>query len=246
MAVSLHGTGGAWLVAGETADADRLHQTLVNSLDRKVCNTVNVCCVPRARAAELVPIVIAALDEAATRRGTDGRLHVETGSVPYVDDSHFARRVVVRRVDGDHDETFASPIPVELLANEWEWEHSPEMALVVVDDVDAGGAALQPPQSTVHRLVDRSASIRRSTTGSTPPSTHRSSVTGSRGGSTASTRSTRRSSVCRTGSTAVSWRVARSCPATRSTRCAIGRRSTTRRSAGDSGAHAGRIRPTRR
>ena len=47
VAVSLHGTGGAWLVAGETADPDRLHHTLVNSLDRKVCNTVNVCCVPR-------------------------------------------------------------------------------------------------------------------------------------------------------------------------------------------------------
>ena len=47
IAVSLHGTGGAWIVAGETADTDRLHHTLVSSLDRKVCNTVNVCCVSR-------------------------------------------------------------------------------------------------------------------------------------------------------------------------------------------------------
>ena len=137
VAVSLHGTGGAWLVAGETADPDRLHHTLVNSLDRKVCNTVNVCCIPRTRAADLVPVVVAAIDEAAAGRGTSGRLHVETGSVPYVDASHFTRRVVVRRADGDHDETFASPITADELANEWEWEHSPEMALVVVDDVDA-------------------------------------------------------------------------------------------------------------
>ena len=57
--------------------------------------------------------------------------------MPYVDASHFTRRVVVRRADGDHDESFASPIPADELANEWEWEHSPEMALVVVDDVDA-------------------------------------------------------------------------------------------------------------
>ena len=137
VAVSLHGTGGAWLVAGETADADRLHHTLVNSLDRKVCNTVNVCCVPRTRADELVPVVIAAVNEAAAGRGTDGRLHVEAGSVSYVAESHFARPVVVRRADGDHHESFASPIAAEMLANEWEWEHSPEMALVVVDDVDA-------------------------------------------------------------------------------------------------------------
>jgi len=137
VAVSLHGTGGAWLVAGESADPDRLHHTLVNSLDRKVCNTVNVCCVARARAADLVPVVVAALREAAARRGTEGRLHVEAESVSYVDAEVFTRRVVVKRADGEHDEPFGTPITAEMLANEWEWEHSPEMALVVVDDVDA-------------------------------------------------------------------------------------------------------------
>jgi glutamate-5-semialdehyde dehydrogenase len=136
VAVSLHGTGGAWIVAGETADPVRLHQTLVNSLDRKVCNTVNVCCIPRRRAAELVPVVIAALSEAAAGRDTEGRIHVEADSVQYVDDSAFTRRVVVRRADGDHDEPFASTIGVDELGREWEWEHSPEMSLVVVDDVD--------------------------------------------------------------------------------------------------------------
>ena len=136
VAVSLHGTGGAWIVAGRSADPDRLRQTLVNSLDRKVCNTVNVCCVPRARAAELVPVVVAAIGEAAARRGTEGRLHVETGSVHDVDEALFTRRVVVRRADGEHDEPFASPIGVDELGTEWEWEHSPEMAVVVVDDVD--------------------------------------------------------------------------------------------------------------
>ena len=95
----------------DSADPDRLHQTLVNSLDRKVCNTVNVCCVPRARAAELVPVVVAAIGAAAARRGTDGRLHVETGSVHVRRTRRCStRRVVVRRADGDHDEPFASPI----------------------------------------------------------------------------------------------------------------------------------------
>jgi glutamate-5-semialdehyde dehydrogenase len=137
VAVSLHGTGGAWLVVGESADTDRLRHTLVNSLDRKVCNTANVCCIPRARAADLVPVVVAALIEEAARRGTDGRLHVEASSVPYIDPVELERRVTIRRADGDHDEPFASEIDVDELGTEWEWEHSPEISLVVVDDVAA-------------------------------------------------------------------------------------------------------------
>ena len=39
--VSLHGTGGAWVVAGEHADADTLQTVVQHSLDRKVCNTLN-------------------------------------------------------------------------------------------------------------------------------------------------------------------------------------------------------------
>ena len=45
--VSLHGTGGAWIVADATADADKFAQAVYHSLDRKVCNTLNVCCIPR-------------------------------------------------------------------------------------------------------------------------------------------------------------------------------------------------------
>jgi glutamate-5-semialdehyde dehydrogenase len=135
VAVSLHGTGGAWLVAGETADPVRLHHALVNSLDRKVCNTVNVCCIPQGRADELVPVVVDALRTAAARRDTGGRVHVEVSSIPHVEATLFERRVTVRRADGDHDEPFASPIDVGEVGKEWEWEHSPEITLVVVDDV---------------------------------------------------------------------------------------------------------------
>ncbi|MGH9133781.1 MAG: aldehyde dehydrogenase family protein [Ilumatobacteraceae bacterium] len=137
VAVSLHGTGGAWLVAGASADTDRLHHTLVSSLDRKVCNTVNVCCIPRARAAELVPVVIAGLTEAAACRDAGGRLHVEASSVVYVDSEQFERLVTVERADGAHREPFASTVELDELATEWDWERSPEITLVVVDDVDA-------------------------------------------------------------------------------------------------------------
>ena len=53
--VSLHGTGGAWLIADVSADTERFAAAVLHSLDRKVCNTLNVCCIVRDRAAELTP-----------------------------------------------------------------------------------------------------------------------------------------------------------------------------------------------
>lgn len=70
--VSLHGTGGAWLIADETADAARFAAAVANSIDRKVCNTLNVCCIVESRAADLVPLFRDAL-----RRG---RIHEGAGA----------------------------------------------------------------------------------------------------------------------------------------------------------------------
>jgi len=72
---SLHGTGGAWLVAAASADADRFALAVRHSLDRKVCNTLNVCCIVRSRAAELVPRFHAAAREAASERGVEPIVH---------------------------------------------------------------------------------------------------------------------------------------------------------------------------
>ena len=69
--VSLHGTGGAWVVAGESADAERFAASVIHSLDRKVCNTLNVCCIPRSRR-ELVPVFLDAVDKAAAGIGAAG------------------------------------------------------------------------------------------------------------------------------------------------------------------------------
>ena len=73
--VSLHGTGGAWLIAGATADAHRFTQSIRHSLDRKVCNTVNVVCIPRSRYADLVPAFHAAANEAAAARNVTPVVH---------------------------------------------------------------------------------------------------------------------------------------------------------------------------
>lgn len=101
--VSLHGTGGAWIVASERADPTALAAAIEHSLDRKVCNTMNVCCIPRTRSTEFGEVVVAAAQRAAAQRSTEA---------------------VVHRADiADFDR----------LGHEWEWETSPEFWLVEVE-----------------------------------------------------------------------------------------------------------------
>jgi len=135
--VSLHGTGGAWVVAGESADAAQLTAIVTHSLDRKVCNTLNVCVIAASRASDLVPALLAGLEAAGSARGTSARLHVVVGSEAHVPSECFERRVAIDRADGVHDEPFASTLDEAELATEWEWENSPEVTLVVASDVRA-------------------------------------------------------------------------------------------------------------
>ena len=134
--VSLHGTGGAWVVVAPDADVRRFRATVRHSLDRKVCNTLNVCCIVGERAAELVPVFLAAVSEAAEGRGAEARVHVTDAAEPSVPVADAARRVRVVRADGAYDEPFVSAIDVDRLGHEWEWEGSPEVTLHVVDSVD--------------------------------------------------------------------------------------------------------------
>jgi glutamate-5-semialdehyde dehydrogenase len=103
--VSLHGTGGAWIVVSEHADLDVLAQTIEHSLDRKVCNTMNVCCILRSNAQMVGSVISDAAQRAARRRGTEATMH--------------------RVTDEDHDR----------LCAEWEWENAPEYWLVEVESV---------------------------------------------------------------------------------------------------------------
>ncbi len=134
--VSLHGTGGAWVVAGEQADAATVQAVVQHSLDRKVCNTLNVCAIPASRAADLVPAFLSGLDAAGAARSTTPRLHVVNRSTSFVPTELFDRSVDVDRASGTVTEPYATALPESDLAVEWEWENSPEVTLVVVDDVD--------------------------------------------------------------------------------------------------------------
>ena len=134
--VSLHGTGGAWIVAGAHADAEAFGAAVYHSLDRKVCNTLNTCCIVAERADDLVPVFLEALERAGERRGSKAKLHVLESSVEAVPKAWFARRVVVARADGEHEERQAEPIAERDLGVEWEWEDSPVVTLAIVASVD--------------------------------------------------------------------------------------------------------------
>lgn len=134
--VSLHGTGGAWIVAGPDARREALDGAVYGSLDRKACNTLNVCCIQRARATELVPAFLAGLARAGDARGHGCKLHVAAGDETAVPVDWFSRRTLVRRAEGDVDEPLAETIARHDLGREWEWEETPEVSLVLVEDTD--------------------------------------------------------------------------------------------------------------
>ena len=133
--VSLHGTGGAWMVAGPAADPARFEAAAYHSLDRKVCNTLNVCAIVRERADALVPVFLRAL-EAAGQRRRGAKLHVAEGSEAYIPAAWREARVTVARAQGDREEPLVEPLPLADLGREWEWEETPEVTLLVVDSVE--------------------------------------------------------------------------------------------------------------
>jgi glutamate-5-semialdehyde dehydrogenase len=133
--VSLHGTGGAWIVADTDADPHRFRAAVINSLDRKVCNTLNTCCVTEAAAAQLVPVFLDALAEAARRRDARPKLWVVDGQTEPIPSDWFAE-VTITRAEGDITETQTSTLGWDDLGREWEWENSPEVTLAIVRDVD--------------------------------------------------------------------------------------------------------------
>jgi len=131
--VSLHGTGGAWLVADATADAERFYAAVFHSLDRKVCNTLNVCCIVRRRADELLPVFLEALERAGERR-RGCKLHVAQADFDRLPDAWRTARATVIRAEGPVHEPLAEPIADADLGREWEWEETPEVSLKIVED----------------------------------------------------------------------------------------------------------------
>ena len=147
--VSLHGTGGAWIVAGAAAGADEFDAAVRASLDRKVCNTLNTCCILEHRADELVPVFLGALTAAADLRGTNAKLHLVDGQADRVPDSWFDHAPIAR-AEGLVSEPRTEMLGWDDLGIEWEWEQSPEVTLVIVPSIER---AVELFNATSPRLV---------------------------------------------------------------------------------------------
>jgi glutamate-5-semialdehyde dehydrogenase len=162
-AVSLHGTGGAWMIADTAADAARFHAAVFHSLDRKVCNTLNVCCIVRDRADDLVPAFLKALRQAGERRGHPAKLHVLDAAHALLPADWREARVAVARAEGVREELQVELLPEAELGREWEWEDSPEVTLAVVDDLAAATALFNcfSPQFTASLISEDAEAQRR-------------------------------------------------------------------------------------
>ena len=136
IAVSLHGTGGAWIVAASDANPTSLEAAISASLDRKVCNTVNTVVLTEGSAAAQIDAVLGAVRAAADARNAEPKLHVTAQAQSLIPVEWF-EAVPIDRAEGAVTEPRVEPIAEDGLGTEWEWENSPEMSIAVVADTAA-------------------------------------------------------------------------------------------------------------
>lgn len=105
---SLHGTGGAWMFVEASANAEAVYNAVRFSLDRKVCNTLNVLVLARAAVEKLGPVVERALRE----------VNAQVAVVPGSEGVVTAERTIAE----------------DALGQEWEWDGVPELSFVIADD----------------------------------------------------------------------------------------------------------------
>jgi glutamate-5-semialdehyde dehydrogenase len=105
---SLHGTGGAWMFVEASASPELLENAVRFSLDRKVCNTLNVLILERAAIQKLGAHLALVL------RDLSAKVAVVAGSEGVVSAS--------------------SSIAEAELGREWEWEGTPELSFIIARD----------------------------------------------------------------------------------------------------------------
>ncbi len=151
--VSLHGTGGAWMIVGESAQLSELSQYVEHSLDRKVCNTMNVICVPVSKASIFVPVILESATRAAGKRNTAPRIHAVNGAEKYLPQKTV---ISVRRADGAHEEEQISVSNESALGHEFEWEENPEFFIVLTESTEHAMRLFNQysPQFVVSAITD--------------------------------------------------------------------------------------------
>ena len=87
----------------------------------------------------MLPALLKGLTAAAKGRGAEPKLHVAAGSQAQLDGElldWFETKVSIGRAEGLVEEPKAELIDANRLGQEWEWEDSPEITLVLVDSVE--------------------------------------------------------------------------------------------------------------
>ena len=123
-------------MASRHTRAAAFEEAVTRSLDRKVCNTLNVCCLPRDQAKVLIPSLLSGLAEAGKRLGQKYKIHVVEDDADALPAQLFETEILVRRAEGDVAEMQAEKLPLKQLGHEWEWEQTPEISLKIVDSLE--------------------------------------------------------------------------------------------------------------
>lgn len=121
--VSLHGTGGAWMHVASDVETSRIRSIVEASLDRKVCNTVNVITIG-GDDTDGLRAVLDGVRSAASRRGVRPVVHTA-----------LADRSAVLDQIGDEGDV-RDHVDRAFLGTEWEWDEMPEVSVVRVRDLD--------------------------------------------------------------------------------------------------------------
>jgi len=125
--VSLHGTGGAWMFVDRGFPPGDLSAVVDSSLDRKVCNTLNVLCLPTGDDGAL-GAAISGVARAAERRRLRATIHCR-----------FADRARLEGAVADEPGFSVVDHPDDdFLKTEWEWDDDPECSVIFVSGVEEG------------------------------------------------------------------------------------------------------------
>jgi len=126
--VSLHGTGGAWAVVSQYDDLAGLEDIIFHSLDRKVCNTLNTIVILESAVRDVLPTVMSGISKSGMKSGVRPIVHL-----PRQVEQQLIRQGISF---ADNSDEIALVVSDDInLAKEWEWETTPEVTLVVTENI---------------------------------------------------------------------------------------------------------------
>jgi glutamate-5-semialdehyde dehydrogenase len=126
--VSLHGTGGAWAVVSQYDDLAGLVDIIAHSLDRKVCNTLNTIVILEKAVHDVLPTVMNGIRKSGVKSGVRPIVHLSQQVEQYL----IRQGIQLAEVSDEIAVVVSDDID---LAKEWEWETTPELTLIVTENI---------------------------------------------------------------------------------------------------------------